>query len=94
MSIDNLSDYEKGLYAVKNIPMFYLGQEVQTKDGIGIIVYLKMDWNGLYIEPHTSEAVVWYSTESAVRKAEGNGSRWVSFTYKLTELTVIDNKDT
>ena len=68
------------------MPRFYLGQEVQTKDGKGIIVNLKMQWNGLYIEPNTSEAVVWYSTETAANRTEGGN--WVSFTYKLTELSV------
>lgn len=86
MSTEKLSDYQKAFHTASVMPRFYLGQEVQTKDGKGIIVDLKMQWNGLYIEPNTSEAVVWYSTESAVNRTEGGN--WVSFTYKLTELSV------
>ena len=86
MSTENLSDYQKALHIVSVMPRFYLGQEVQTKDGKGIIVDLKMQWNGLYIEPNTSEVVVWYSTETAANRTEGGN--WVSFTYKLTELSV------
>ena len=86
MSTEKLSDYQKVLHIASVMPRFYLGQEVQTKDGKGIIVDLKMQWNGLYIEPNTSEAVVWYSTESAANRTEGGN--WVSFTYRLTELSV------
>jgi len=86
MSTEKLSDYQKALHIASVMPRFYLGQEVQTKDGKGIIVDLKMQWNGLYIKPNTSEAVVWYSTETAVNRTEGGN--WVSFTYKLTELSV------
>ena len=86
MSTEKLSDYQKALHIASVMPRFYLGQEVQTKDGKGIIVDLKMQWNGLYIEPNTSEAVVWYSTESATNRTEGGN--WVSFTYRLTELSV------
>lgn len=85
MNTEKLSDYEKALHIANVMPRFYIGQEVQTKDGKGIIVDLKMQWNGLYIEPHSSEAVVWYSTESAVSRTEGGN--WVSFTYRLTELS-------
>ena len=86
MITGKLSDYQKALHIASVMPRFYLGQGVQTKDGKGIIVDLKMQWNGLYIEPNTSEAVVWYSTESAANRTEGGN--WVSFTYKLTELSV------
>ena len=86
MSTEKLSDYQKALHIASVMHRFYLGQEVQTKDGKGIIVDLKMQWNGLYIEPNTSEAVVWYSTESAANRTEGGN--WVSFTYKLMELSV------
>ncbi len=86
MSTEKLSDYQKALHIASVMPRFYLGQEVQTKDGKGIIVDLRMQWNGLYIEPDKSEAVVWYSTESAATKTEGGS--WVSFTYRLTELSV------
>ena len=86
MNTEKLSDYQKALHIASVMPRFYLGQEVQTKDGKGIIVDLRMQWNGLYIEPDKSEAVVWYSTESAATKTEGGS--WVSFTYRLKELSV------
>lgn len=86
MSTEKLLDYQQALHIASVMPRFYLGQEVQTKDGKGIIVDLKMQWNGLYIEPNTSEAVVWYSTESAANRTEGGNL--VSFTYRLTELSV------
>lgn len=88
MDVEKVTDYEKALQIVSTLPRFYLGQEVETKEGTGIIVNLRMQWNGLYIEPNTSEAVVWYSTESAVNSMEGG--KWVSFTYKLTELTSLE----
>jgi hypothetical protein len=86
MDTKKLTDYDKALHAAIVTPRFYLGQEVKTKDGKGIIVELKMEWNGLSINPNTSKAVVWYSTASAVRRPEGG--KWVSFTYKLSELDV------
>ena len=86
MNTEKFSDYQKALSIASDMPRFYLGQEVQTKDGKGIIVDLKMQWNGLYIEPNTSEAVVWYSTESAANRTEGGN--WVSLTYKLMELSI------
>lgn len=80
-------DYTNALAAIESMPKYYLGQEINTPDGKGIIVQIKMDWNRLYISPKTGSAVVWYSTEGAVEKKEGG--RWVSFTYSLTELDKI-----
>lgn len=82
---DSDSDYQKALAIVKDIPKFYLGQEVQTKDGNGIIVKLHMKWNGLYIQPNSSEAVVWFSTKSTHK----NKNKWISFTYNLLEIKEI-----
>ncbi len=83
-----LTDYQKGLESVDGIPQFYLGQEVHTKDGTGIIVELKMRYNGLYIEPNNSEIIVWYSTDGAI--PIGIGGKWIAYTYKLTELALIN----
>lgn len=80
------SDYENALQLANAMPRFYLGQEVKTRDGNGIIVDLKMNWDGLYIEPNSAEAVVWFSTESSVNRING---KWVGHTYKLTELSII-----
>ena len=77
-----LTDYEKALDIAVVIPRFYLGQEVKTPDGTGIIVKMEMDYNGLYISPEKSYAVVWYGTS----KRE---NRWVNARYKLTDLNVV-----
>jgi hypothetical protein len=66
------------------MPRFYLGQEVETKDGKGIIVKLGMEFNGLYISPERSNAIVWFSTEKAVL----DGRKWVNASYPLSELNV------
>jgi hypothetical protein len=82
MGKDKRTDYEKALHIASVIPRFYLGQEVQTKDGKGIIVKVEMEWNGLYISPERSRAVVWYSTADTQCK-------WVNKEYTLNELNVV-----
>lgn len=64
------------------MPKFQLGQLVKTPDGEGIIVELKMVWNGLYISEETAKATIWYSTDEAQKG-------WVSNTYSLNELSVV-----
>jgi hypothetical protein len=82
MSTEKLSDYQKALHIAVVMPRFYLGQEVETKDGKGIIVKLEMDFNGLYISPERSRAIVWFST----KKAFLDGTKWVNASYSLSEL--------
>jgi hypothetical protein len=53
-----MTDYKKAIEIVKNIPKFYLGQEVLTKFGKGIIIELNMPANGLYITPEQASFVV------------------------------------
>jgi hypothetical protein len=74
-----LTDYEKALHIVKGMPRFFLGQEVETKDGKGLIVKLEMEWNGLYVSPERSKAVVWFSTRN-------DNTKWVNASYKLSDL--------
>ncbi|MCB9257587.1 MAG: hypothetical protein H6579_10685, partial [Chitinophagales bacterium] len=76
-----LTDYEKALHIASVMPRFFLGQEVETKDGKGIIVKLEMEWNGLYLSPERSRAVVWFSTANTQ-------NRWVIAGYRLSELNV------
>ena len=76
-----LTDYQKALHIVSVMPRFFLGQEVKTKDGNGIIVKLEMEWNGLYLSPERSKAQVWFGTRSETTK-------WISDTYSLKELNV------
>lgn len=83
-----LSDYTRGLRQTAVIPRFFIGQEVKTKHGIGIIVAIEMPHNGLYLQPEKTEAVVWYGTEKAFEQ----GTKWVNFTYKLTELLAVENE--
>jgi len=56
------TDYEYALDSVKNIPKIYLGQEVKTPIGKGIVVNIYMSHNGLYLSPDRSKVVVWFST--------------------------------
>jgi hypothetical protein len=86
---NGLSDYDYSLVQVSNMPRFFIGQEVKTKHGIGIIVAIEMPHNGLYLQPECAEAVVWYSTQRAFEQQ----IRWVSFTYKLSDLSPIENKE-
>ena len=62
-----MNDYEKALESLKNsnIPRYYIGQEIDTIFGKGIIVSIDMPFNGLYIEPSNTKIVVWFSCENA-----------------------------
>lgn len=75
------SDYDVAIENAIKIPKFYLGQEVETPYGIGVIVDMKMDYNGLYISPENASVVVWYSCDSR------NGK--ISWQYKLSEISSI-----
>jgi hypothetical protein len=59
------SDYQKALDRIKIIPKIYLGQEVDTPIGRGIVVSIQMAYNGLYLSPEKSTAIVWFSTSEA-----------------------------
>ena len=68
-------NYEK----TKQIPQYFLGQLVTTKQGRGIIVKLEMPTNGLYISPERTTITVWFGC--------GNDSeRWVQLLYSIAEL--------
>lgn len=81
-----MSDYKNSLYKVKKIPKIYLGQEVKTPIGKGIVIKLKMDYNGLYLIPERSIAVVWFSTSEA---KDG----WLCKEFKLSELEINFRKE-
>ena len=76
------TDYQKALDRIKTIPRICLGQEVDTPVGRGIVVSMQMDFNGLYLSPEMSEAVVWFST------VESKGG-WVNKQFKLSELKTL-----
>lgn len=80
------SDYKKGLDSVKNIQKIYLGQEVETSFGKGIVVRMEMDFNGLYIRPECSKVVVWFSC------TDSKGG-WVSHSFKLSEVKANYRKE-
>jgi hypothetical protein len=81
-----LSDYTRSLRQTAVMPRFFIGQEVKTEHGIGILVAIEMPHNGLCLQPEKAEAVVWYSKERAVEE------KWVSFTYELSELSAVENE--
>jgi len=76
-----MRDYVSAKKDIEDLPKFYLGQEVHTADGIGIIVSLSMPHNGLYPSPEKSDVVVWFSTDRA--------KPWVSKEYKLREISAV-----
>lgn len=80
----DISDYANGLNAVKDMPKFYLGQEVKTKYGNGIIFNLSFPTNGLYISPFQATCAVWYSTSRAASETD-----WVTHEFKLSEIKPI-----
>jgi hypothetical protein len=71
--------YEDNLRNVSEFPKYYLGEEVNTPEGKGIIVSLKMPTNGLYISPEKSEVIVWFGVS--------NRTKWVQKDYSLQELS-------
>ncbi|MDD5651632.1 MAG: hypothetical protein PHF86_14655 [Candidatus Nanoarchaeia archaeon] len=70
---------EKNIEKAKLIPKFFLGQQVTTKEGRGIIVELNMPTNGLYISPEQAQVTVWYGCDNDSR-------RWVQLIYSIFEL--------
>lgn len=81
-----MESYAKALELTKNMPKVYLGQEVKTPIGKGIVVKIEMQYNGLYIMPERSSAVVWFSTDNS---KEG----WICKEFFLTELQINYRKE-
>lgn len=77
-----MTDYQKALDRIKTIPKIYLGQEVDTPVGRGIVVSMQMEFNGLYLSPERSTAILWFST------SEARGG-WVSKQFNLSELKIL-----
>lgn len=78
--------YASELESMDKLPKFYLGQEVVTPIGKGIIIRMEMPSNGLYLSPEKSTATVWFSTEAAQQG-------WVQKEFALDELKVIMTVD-
>ena len=58
-------------------------QEVNTKDGRGLLISVETPFNGSHVEFDRAKAVVWYSTEKAVYDY---GCKWISREYSLKDL--------
>lgn len=74
--------YASELESMNKLPRFYLGQEVVTPIGRGIIIRMEMPSNGLYLSPEKATAIVWFSTEAAQQG-------WVQKEFALDELKDI-----
>jgi len=75
-------NYKQQLEQVTKRPLFYLGQQVKTEDGIGIIVNLEYPFNGLYISFERGTCVVWFGMGCG-----DIGNPWVSRSYNLIDLS-------
>lgn len=74
-----MDDYTKNLKRASEFPKYYLGQEIDTPEGKGIIVCLSMPTNGLYISPERSSIIVWYGVDP-------EKTHWVQKSYLASEL--------
>ena len=72
-------DYQQQLIRVASLPKYYLGQEIVTEYGKGIIVSLSMPTNGLYISPEKSKCVVWFGCDRV--------PQWVQIEIDLADLS-------
>lgn len=79
-------DYDINLKKLSEYPKYYLGQEVNTPEGKGIIISLCMPSNGLYLSPERSTAVIWYGTNM-------DKTSWVQLSYSLGELNEHNKKE-
>lgn len=76
------TDYNVAKDSLKDFPKYYLGQEVQTPLGKGIIIELFMRANGLHVLPNDCGCIVWFGTEEAFSRA--------GFVQKKFDLSDID----
>ena len=76
-----MTDYQKALESVKNLPHIYIGQEVSTPIGKGIVVSIEMDYNGLNLNPYRTMVTVWYGTE---RDTCG----WLKKTFNISDVKI------
>lgn len=76
------TNYEKSLNISRDIPRFYIGQEVQTKNGKGIIVKIEMEWNSFQISPEKIKAQIWFGEGS-------KRAKWISDSYNLEDLSFV-----
>lgn len=77
--LDLKTDYDVSKRTASYIPKVYLGQEIDTPLGKGIVISMSMPSNGLYLSPERAELTVWFSTQQA---KDG----WTQHTYTFTEL--------
>jgi len=72
-------DYDKAKSVVEALPKFYIGEEVMTDIGKGLLISISMPSNGLYLSPERAVGIVWYSTQ------DSKGG-YVQKEYSLTDL--------
>jgi hypothetical protein len=70
--------YESAKKDLNNLPHFYIGQEVNTELGKGIIVKLIIPNNCYYISPERSKCSVWFGSDNS------------KFGWNLKEFTLSD----
>ena len=78
-AIESQTDYGKAKINVSRLPKVYLGQEINTPLGKGIVINISMPSNGLYLSPEKAELTVWFST---MQFKHG----WVQYTYSYNDL--------
>jgi hypothetical protein len=78
-AIESQTDYGKAKINVSRLPKVYLGQEINTPLGKGIVINMSMPSNGLYLSPEKAELTVWFST---MQFKHG----WVQYTYSYNDL--------
>lgn len=59
--------YQKALESVSTLPKYYIGQQIVTKYGIGIITKIEIPTSGLFVYPENTEISVWYGPGPIVR---------------------------
>jgi len=79
-------DYAKAKTVIKELPKFYIGEEVITEIGKGLLISISMPSNGLYLSPERAVGIVWYSTQ------DSKGG-FVQKEFTLAELKKVEKEE-
>lgn len=74
-----MDKYDFTVEKLKKEPTMYLGQEVKTPYGLGIIVELKFSYDEERVDTKSGMALVW----------TGKKTSWPTYEYRLDELEII-----
>ncbi len=77
------SDFQIAVHNSRDIPKIYIGAIVNTENGIGIVVSLSIQHNGLHIMPDKTKAIVWFGTE---KSSEETGFVHKEFDFNQLEI--------